>query len=552
MARPERLIDKVFDNFALSSPSRSFFVYDLRGDYARWSQGAAIYFDLPGEYLSSANAFFEKHIHPDDLAAYRTGMQNVRKGAQPRYAASYRVMDKSGEYVTCDFRAFIIRDYANQPAYIGVSVANRGHNAQMDTVTGLPGRYAFLNDARDRKEYKRAYIAVMLGTTNFATINRLYGYETGNKVLKELSDIITKELGGKGRAYRAQGAAILLLTERMSPDEVRSMFTPIRTRVRAGVLVQGTRVALELAGGAVIHDDFEVDEHTILTCARYALDQSAATHGRNFVMIKNDQIGERNNTLKIISAMRESIGKGCEGFYLCYQPLVSSQTAMLEGVEVLLRYEKAPFGKVSPTIFMPALEKDEVFPRLGSWIIEQACREGKELLGIFSDLMMHVNLDYVQLEEARFRHTLMDILKRTGFPGKNLCFELTENCKQLSPMFLKDEVFFLKSCGIKTALDGSCMTSLDLLRNLPVDMVKVDKDMINGIEKNPADQYMLEAVTGFARKMNIQVCIEGVETEATKNFLRKYPVSAYQGFYYSEPVRLSDLKKLPLFRVSAT
>ncbi|MBQ6903146.1 MAG: EAL domain-containing protein, partial [Lachnospiraceae bacterium] len=112
-------------------------------------------------------------------------------------------------------------------------------------------------------------------------------------------------------------------------------------------------------------------------------------------------------------------------------------------------------------------------------------------------------------------------------------------------------IYFFKSCGIKTALDGSCLTSLNLIRELPVDMIKVDRDMIANIEKNPTDQYMLEAVTGFARKMHIDVCVEGVETESTRNFLKRFPVSVYQGYYYSEPVRLQELKTLPLFRIAA-
>ena len=551
MPKQERLIDRVYDNFSVSSQNRSFFVYDIRADLARWTSVALEHFDLPGEYIPRASEIYSRLIHPEDAIQFKRDLEYVKTGDQTRYAVSYRVKDKTGEYVTCDFRVFIVRDYANRPAYLAVTVSNRGRNAKLDTVTELQNRFDFFRDLREKKEYKKPSISLLIGTTNFTTINRLYGYNDGNRILKQLADGIVKLLGDKASAYRAQGASILILTSDLSLEEVRALYTQMRTFARTEIEMDGTKIAVELAGGAVVLNDFSVDEHTVYTCARYALDQSVAGRGRNLVVIRNDQVGEANETLQIIGAMRKSITAGCEGFYLCYQPLVSSVNNMLSGVEVLLRYEHPRYGKIAPGLFLPALEKDEVFAKLGYWIIEQACYEGRELLDTFPDLQLHINLNYMQLEETRFRHNLLEILSRTSMPGKNICFELSENCKLLSPLFLRDEIYFFKSCGIKTALDGSCITSLNLIRELPVDMIKVESEMVANIEKNPTDQYMLEAVTGFARKMNIEVCIGGVETESAKNYLKKYPVSVFQGFYYSEPVRLHELKKLPLFRIAS-
>ncbi|MBR0171371.1 MAG: EAL domain-containing protein [Lachnospiraceae bacterium] len=551
MAKPERLIDRVYENFSVSAQTKTFFVYDIRGDVARWSPAALELVRLPGEYITNAMTMFEAQIHPEDRNAFREGFQRVKKGEQPRYAASYRIQDKSGEFVTCDLRVFIVRDYANRPAYLSVAISNRGRNARLDTVTDLPNRFDYFSDLRDKKDFKKPTVTVMIGTTNFATVNRLYGYNIGNRILKDMADMTVKLVGEKAKAYRAQGASLLLLTGDLSVEEIRAIYSKLRTFARNDLNVDGTNVALEIAGGAVVLDDFEIDEHTVYTCARFALEQSVQGRGRNLVVIRNDQVNEGNRTLSVINALRTSIANNCQGFYLVYQPLVSSVSGMLEGVEVLLRYENAKFGQVAPGLFIPAIEKDEAFSKLGTWIIERACMEGKDLLDSFPELQLHINLDYMQLEETRFRHTLLDILTRTGFPGKNICLELSETCKTLSPLFLRDEIYFFKSCGIKTALDGSCLTSLNLIRELPVDMIKVDRDMIANIEKNPTDQYMLEAVTGFARKMHIDVCVEGVETESTKNFLKRFPVSVYQGYYYSEPVRLQELRTLPLFRIAA-
>ena len=209
--------------------------------------------------------------------------------------------------------------------------------------------------------------------------------------------------------------------------------------------MHNSRIPLEICAGVVVIDDFSVDEHTLYTCARYALGRSEQDLKHELVVIQNDNVGEKRNTLKIIHTLRDSILNDCDGYYLAYQPMVTSSDGQLAGVEVLLRYDKPPFGNIPPMLFLPAIVQDEVFQKLGYWIIEKACTEGKILTKRYPKLMLHLNIANEQFQQSRFRHMLLDILNRTGFPANNLFFELSERCKQLNPMFLKDEILFLKS-----------------------------------------------------------------------------------------------------------
>ena len=545
--RATEMVDRLFNNFATTTASRSFFVYDIKGDLAKWSQNAVNEFRLPGAYVPKAKSVLENILHPADRPEFNDGFKRILTSTRQSYDASFRLRNGVEDYVTCEFKISVVRDYAGRPAYLVVSVFNRKRNTHHDTVTDLPNRFELLNDLRDKKELRHPSVLLALGTANFAGVNKLYGYAFGNSVLKALADKAVELAGSRANAYRTQGACVMLLSDTMSLSDARKLYSGMVDFAANSLTVEGVKLSVRMCGGVVVYDDFDVDEHTIYTCVRYGLERSEKSADHKLVAIRNDNLGERKNTISVVQALRASIKAGCPDFYLCYQPIVSSLSDRLLGCEVLLRFEKAPFGKIPPDLFIPALENDDSFPQLGYWIIETACRETLKLLDTHPELMIHINLNYVQLEQVRFRNTLLEILKRTGFPGKNLIFELTERCKNLDPLFLKDEIYFFKTCGIKSALDGKCLTSLELLRKLPVDMMKIDRDMTSNIETDLTDQYLLEAVTGFARKMRIQVCIEGVESERRKNFLKKFPVSAYQGYYYSEPVRIDEFLKLPLY-----
>ena len=151
----------------------------------------------------------------------------------------------------------------------------------------------------------------------------------------------------------------------------------------------------------------------------------------------------------------------------------------------------------------------------------------------------------MQLERSEFRTALLQIMRRTGFQGKNLMLELTKKCRQMSREHLKSQMDFLKACGCKIAVDVDDFAALDLLDWLPVDGIKLDRKFAREAEKSQVDQYKIEAIIEFARHMNISVTITGIEHADKMNFFRtKYQMDTFQGYYYSKPVRIRDMEKM--------
>ena len=141
---------------------------------------------------------------------------------------------------------------------------------------------------------------------------------------------------------------------------------------------------------------------------------------------------------------------------------------------------------------------------------------------------------------------IMTILKETGARPEELCLELTERCRDLDVTFLKNEVNFFHSKGIKIALDdfGTGNSSLSLALELPVDELKVDMSFIKDIEQKPQNQAMVQSIVDYANRTNTETCIEGIENQEVSDYIHQFGATWYQGYFYSKPVPIDQFETL--------
>ena len=250
----------------------------------------------------------------------------------------------------------------------------------------------------------------------------------------------------------------------------------------------------------------------------------------------------------LVDAVRNSVLNGMDGFFLEYQPIVSAADGRLVGMEVFVRWEREPYGEVSPAEFVPWLEQDQVFYTLGNWILEYALMDALDIRRNNKDFYLSVNLAFMQLERSEFRTTLIEILRKTGYPATGLCLELTQGSRQLGMEHLKSQVEFLKSCGLKVGLDVTDFASLDLVRHLPVDLINLAPGLTKGLDENVTSKYMVEAITSFTHRLDIRTCFCGVEDEEAEKLAKQYPISDLMGYYYGRPCRIEKFKNLDLYK----
>lgn len=541
-------INKLYDSFAASANAkgRFFFMLDISLDTARWSPAAVNMFSLPGEYIAHNSQVIRNCLAPEDSSSFLADVQAASKGRLERKETQWHMKDKEGKFIPCSVKYFTVKDYAGSPAYIGVAITSLDIDSQTDPVTSLPGQVRFLEHLRSLFVTRRHAVILLMGTVNFAEINNLYGYTFGNNVIAALASHLKDLASGSGELFRGEGTMLLFCSETMTAEEMIRLYQGQKNYAQHLLTIGDTKVSVKLSAGIVVADDPAVDVHSILACAKFAQSRSETEAEGQPIVLQNDYLNQNGKTLEMVAAIRNDVENDCQNMALFYQPMLNAQNDTLYGCGAYLRWE-CEYGRISPAEFLPWLENDSSFLKLSNWILRRAITEGKQLLRNHPDCIVTINLSHRQLEQPEFHQTLLSILKKQEFPGRNLCLELTDRCRFLNLDSLRHEIIFFKSCGILVALDGSCLLDLHLVRELPVDIIKFGRDFTSQLKKSAKDRALMKALCMFAKESNIQVCAEGIEDQEMLELVKAYGISSYQGFVVSGPLPYADFQKLPQF-----
>ena len=543
------LSDQLFEAYSRETGNSYLFYSDLKKKYSRWSRNAVAFFGLSDEIMDDLGEEWETHVHPDDLLSFRKSINAVMSGHTDSHHMEYRARAQDGTYVIVTCTGSIIKDENGEPAYFAGTLINHGLTDSYDPVTGFNNIDEFMNYLHRRKAQGVPYDILLIGIRDYDKMNDTYGFSFASAILKEIANVFKTLAGELGMLFRLDGVKLALCMDPIAEEAVRNLYDELKIRFKHDVVCRGTKIPIDIGGGFLEVRDLNLDVQTIYTSIQYALRSSKRERGGDLVTFRESDNKRNYNTLELMNAIRSSVHKNCEGFYLMYQPVVSSKTEELVGMEALLRWRGEPFGNVPPNDFIPWLERDALFFELGNWILEHAMRDGKAILDKYPDFIINVNLAYSQLERPEFASHLLRIIDEVKYPHKNLCLELTERCRFLDIKYLRDQCILFKSYGIKIALDdfGTGFSALSILRDLPVDTIKIDRSFVKDIETNKTDQTIVSAMTACAKNMNVHVCVEGIETESMAEFLRTYNATSFQGYLYSKPVEMEDFVKLPLY-----
>ena len=540
------LDNRIFTAFSETSARRYIYVCNLATNVSRWSKNAVDYFGFEGEYIYDFGSSWEALIHPDDVEIYRKDISAFFAGKKKNHYAEYRVCNAEGEYVFVTCRGIILKGENGESDLFAGTLINHGVADFVDPVTGLYNNYKFMQTKKELIRAKQHMHILMIGLNNFGDINYTYNFFFGNTILNQFSNKIRSLMNEDSTLYRMDGPKFAIICKDSSNEAIEELYANIQEMSKHFTTDENIDIPLMISGGAIEINDFNVTEQSIYGCLSHAYADSKYKNHSELVFYDTSLQSTYREALNLLTALRQSIANDCEGFYLNFQPLINPSNNEIIGAEALLRYKDEDFGEVSPGKFIPLLEEDACFFDLGTWILKQALTEGKNFLKYNPNLVIDVNLSYTQISQARFRDVLVDVLDETQFPVKNLCLELTESCRDLDVTLLREEVMFYRSLGIKVAVDdfGTGTSCLALLRDIPVDCLKLDQSFVLNLPNNTIDQYIIDAFVQCANNLKINICLEGVENKFIRNLVEKYKVGMHQGFLYSRPVSISKYLEL--------
>ena len=376
----KKVLDSLFEAFAIVAEGAFVYLCDMKYDYSRWSKTAVELFDLPAEYMYEAGKIWEEHIHPEDRENYRREIEAIFSGLSFGHDLQYRAKKPDGNYDVCTCRGVVILDQDGVPEYFGGVIRNHGLQSQLDELTGLRNQYSFFEALQTNIRLQNRIRICMIGIRKFTEINEVYGYHFGNMILQKFGRYLMDHIGSRGSVYRLDGTKFAVVFKDNSIEEIQKIYKNLREHSREGLCIDNQCAILDLNAGLITLDNFSINDQTVYACLNFAYGESKDRKQGEMVEFYNNLTEENRQRIEKLHVIRASITQEYRGFYLLYQPVVDARSEKLIGAEALLRWRSEEYGMVPPDHFIPLLERDPLFPDLGRWILKRALTDAKEIL----------------------------------------------------------------------------------------------------------------------------------------------------------------------------
>lgn len=538
------LKSSLFEAFASASEYVYIYVCDMQTGMSRWSLNSVEYFGLPGEYFENAGEIWGmEHVHPDDREAYFADIGAVFTGESSRHSCQYRAKNRYGEYVWMECKGTAIRDMQGGLAVFAGMMTRLDSQNKYDTLTGLLTGNEFYNyDLTGKKG-----IAILLGVDDFRQVISIFGYSFGDRILVELARGIAALCGEGQMLYRFTGDEFMLFLPDADRGEAEELFGRIRQTAKEVSLEDGRRVELSVSAGAVEYFPGG-SRDTLINHLELSLEYIKRQQKGRMLFYCQD-IEEKHMRMTVLKEdLKRSIKNHFQGFELYFQPWVDGSGSRILGCEALLRWKGEQIQDAGPVEFIPVLEDDGDIVPVGHWVMEQAMKQQKLWQDRYGDFKVSFNVSYQQFLEENYVEELVSMAQKYGIEPSHMVLELTESCKVDNPENLAAVFQALREKGFLIALDdfGTAYASMELLKKLPADCIKIEHSFVRELEKtgHEIDISIIEALLFLCRKLGCKSVVEGVENRGVDEIIRTMDATYLQGYYYSRPICQADFEAM--------
>lgn len=423
------------------------------------------------------------------------------------------------------------------------------NTALRDPVTGHASFGRFRSDARDILQYAESgqYAMVCLNIQMFQYINELYGYQEGDRVLMMVSTVLHGALRDGELMARTNADRFAALLYYDGKEEIRDRVMDIMADIEAKVNRKEDAMEYEIkmaAGVYIIEDTGEpVDKMVDRAKAAFTRENRGAfeTCGFYDTAIRERAVRQREMENHFETAL------GQEEFLVFYQPKYDVRSKCFHGAEALVRWNWMKESMVPPSEFIPLFEGNGMIVLLDEYVFSKTCRQVKSWLdrGLLPG-PVSVNISRVHLYQKSFAETYFRIIEETGVPASAISLELTETALFDNVGILNETLETFRERGVKILMDdfGSGYSSMQLLSSMPVDMLKLDKSMVDNSTENEKTRAVLKSVINLAHSLGIAVTAEGVENKAQYDLLEEMGIDYIQGYYCAKPMPENDYEEL--------
>lgn len=424
--------------------------------------------------------------------------------------------------------------------------------ANNDFLTGLYNRMRCEKDLEKQirltkgKDGEGALLYMDLD--DFKHINDGLGHQYGDVLLKLISNNLRMVPGIESSCYRMGGDEFIIIVTSTRFCMLNSILNDIRDMFEKPWFLKGAEYYCTMSMGIARFPSDGDTVQELIRKADLALLEAKKAGKNRYEFYHAAREGHSFKRLDLEKNMRDATLNACDEFEVYYQPIVdvSKPDNPCMGAEALIRWNSEKLGFISPAEFIPLAEYLGLINPIGDYVLRQACQKCK----FWNDsghpeYKVNVNLSVVQLLQNDMADRVREVLEDTKIAPQNLTLEVTEGLAINDMARMKQILGQIKGLGVRVALDdfGTGYSSLNHIREMPIDVIKIDRCFIEHLGKDEFANVFVKIVCELAAAIGMNVCVEGVEHMLQYEILKKMQIQMIQGFYFGKPMRAEEFEK---------
>ncbi|MEM5528295.1 EAL domain-containing protein [Gammaproteobacteria bacterium AS21] len=430
--------------------------------------------------------------------------------------------------------------------------------AYFDPLTGLPNKKLYLKriskaitSFKDKSEHL-SILNVRLG--EYRKLTQGLGPKISESILKSVSERLLDCVRSSDVISNSGSQDPTRITAHIAGDEFSVLLSRIQNvgdasyvaerfiaAFKKPLIVEGRSLFLSLYIGISVYPNDGSDSDDLLSKASSVADSLVGIKEDGYQFYSSEANKHLKEKIDLQQDLRVAISNS--EFGLVYQPQVDANTFAVKGAEALLRWHHPIKGFISPNIFIPIAEENDLMIDIGNRVLLEACKHSVLLRNHgLDDIMISINISGRQFRSPTFLDVIKAALLETGACASAIMFEITESLAMADIHKTTEILHLIRALGIKVSVDdfGTGYSSLSYLKEFPIDELKIDKAFIDGLPANNGDQAITSAIVTMSKKLNFQVVAEGVEFKAQLDYLQKIGCDLIQGYLFSKPLSQED------------
>ena len=540
------------------------YVFDLQKDCYKISKHATERFLLPGDNFDDAAKAHHTFVYSEDQSRLDDDFRRIMGGEIVFHNMHYRWLDRAGKPVWINCRGRVLNDADGKPHFLVGCINEIGQKQKADNVSGLLGESSLSAYVEQFEDGLPDGFFLRIGIDDFRDINGDFGMEYGDYILKSTADCIAENIKPSQRLYRILADEFMVVDFSGGDMEAATeLYKNIRKSLDTFIEENGYKSVFTISAGAVDTAKTSGTYENIMKLSEYALN-TAKDQGKNrcYIYMQEDyDVFLRKK--QITRQLHHAVNHGFEGFETYYQPIVDTKTRRLVGAEALMRFsmpercedgetkkeavcvgeddhdaeEKVRWERISPVEFIPLLEETGLIIPAGKWMLHQAISTCSRWQKYIPNFRININLSYVQVMKSRVLTEILTALRLYGLEPSAVGIELTESGYLDTNTHFQKLWDGLKKNGVLVILDdfGTGYSNLHCLGDLRPNYIKIDRSFTLKALNNQYEHDLMTQIITMTHKLDLTICVEGIETEDEFAKISELDPDYIQGFLFGKP-----------------